>query len=310
MPLPSTGIGQAFKPKSFAQSILPDLESRRQGLKITASFLLRFFGLSFSIGVISFLLGETADRNKASNRLKDTLTAALLRSAVLLGRSGMETNPEDEQTEVDLLLTVACYGESEDRKERQMGEEAFVKLMNRHGEVLNRYVGALVQKYSTFRFDHEEMYSKLGEKIWRNAAKFEPKSEDPSFIRGKFLKWASMIRSNLFNDEIKAIHVNLDYKDFEELLKILPEAESLGGQLCPAAQILSQALSEMPQREQDILRALAASNPLDGTPLRTSSEDLKELAEHLGVTIPSLTTMRKRAIERLKLAIQELEAAT
>lgn len=206
------------------------------------------------------------------------------------------------------MLAIACYGESEDQGERRTAEAAFVTLLNRHGDSLNAYVGSSINKYSTFRIDHEEMYSKLAEKIWRNAEQFDPESEDQTVIKSKFLAWASQIRNNLFNDEISAIRVDLDYKDFEEIRNLLPEIQPHSVGLSPAAKMLVEAIQTLSARDQDILRSLAMNTPLDGTQLKTRSEDLKLLAEHLGVAVPSLTTMRKRAIDRLKKSIEEFAA--
>ena len=215
---------------------------------------------------------------------------------------------EESQTELDLLLAITCYGESEDQGEQRTAEAAFVTLMNRHDDSLNSYIGASVKEYSTFRFDHEEMYSRLGEKIWRNAEQFDPDSEDPSVISPKFLAWASRIRNNLFNDAVSAVRIDLDFKDFDEIRDLLPKANPHSIELSPAAETLAEAIQTLSERDQDILRSLAVSAPLDGKQLKTKSEDLKFLAKHLGVTVPSLTTMRKRAIDRLKKAIEELAA--
>ena len=219
----------------------------------------------------------------------------------------METG--EIQTEEELLLAVACYGSSEDAKQRRQGEEAFVALMERHQAAVNRYVGASVKKYSTFRFNHEEMYFRVWEKIWKSAGSFEPKTDDPQLVQGRFLSWASKIREIVFNDAVSAIRVSLDFQDFQALQDLLPEeAEDLSAR-SPRVALLKRALSTLSDRDQDILRSLAESTPLDGTPLRTSSEDLRALADQLGVTVPSLTTMRKRAIERLKEAMEHLAAA-
>lgn len=219
----------------------------------------------------------------------------------------METG--EIQTEEELLLAAACYGSSEDAKQRREGGDAFVDLMERHQDAVNRYVGASVKKYPTFRFIHEEMYLRVWEKIWKSAGSFDPKTSDPMLVKGRFLSWASKIRENVFNDAVSAIRVSLDFKDFQALHDLLPEEEEDLSFRSPRVELLKRALSTLGDRDQDILRSLAENTPLDGTPLRTSSDDLRALADQLGVTVPSLTTMRKRAIERLKDAMEQLAAA-
>ena len=220
----------------------------------------------------------------------------------------MET--EVESTEEDLLLTIACYGGSESRQERQEGEAAFNSLIERHQKSLNEYVGASVRKYRTFNFDHEEMYFRIVEKIWRNAEHFKPGSNDSEVIRRKFLAWASSIRENLFNDAVAAIKINFDNRDFDEIIAILPEDLQRAEPLSEQAAILAKALATLSDRDQDILRSLAENVRFDGKELRSNPDDLKALADRLDVTVPSLTTMRKRSIERLKAAVESVAATT
>jgi RNA polymerase sigma factor (sigma-70 family) len=210
------------------------------------------------------------------------------------------------ETEHELLLAVACYSASDLPPERSEAEQAFMRLLERHQQTLNSYVGNGIKRYRTFRFEQLDLYNKLCLKIWLGAATFDPKSEDPKVIQDRFLGWANRILKNLINDEVRAVQSDLVYHDFDSLLALMPSLKEGREITLEDVTLACRALESLPERDQDILRALAEGTPLDGTQYRPDPESVQALAKRWDVTVPSLRTLRQRAIERFKQALESL----
>lgn len=219
----------------------------------------------------------------------------------------MNEDEDSPPNETELMLTIACLQGSTDADEERQAEEAFTELYRRHEESLRKIVAVQLRKYSTFRFEADEIFILLCQKIWRNAESYNPQDGQPLEVTKQFFGWCKTICTNIVIDLVRGIQIDLDYRDLQALEKTSPLAETVS--LSEKAQIAALALKNLSEADQDILRALAENVRFDGKNRRSNSDELKQLADSLNVTVASLRVKRQRAVQKFKTELEKIAAA-
>jgi len=209
------------------------------------------------------------------------------------------------KTEEELLLIIGCYRDSDSVEENAEAEVAFVELLTRHENTIWSIVDRGMRRYSTWNFDRGDLYFRVAEKIWRRAESFSPRrGSSLEAVMKQFLGWAGSILENEMKDDLREIRIDLDPRELEEISELLFQRG--GSSHSAKIDAVHEALTQLSQDDQDILRAMALAVPLDGRQMRTSNEDLKNLTARFGITPASLRQKRKRALAKLKRQLESL----
>lgn len=202
-----------------------------------------------------------------------------------------------------LLVFIGCGRESSSKDDQEEAERAFLELLDRHEAMLRRIVRYVLLDYQTWGFEPDEIYNRIVEKIWKKAEKFRPKNtENDEEIKKQFYGWARSMTKNEIADDLRGFKLDMDPRELEEISE--SSFVKLGDSHSARVRAVEAALEKLPQGDQEVLRALALSTPMDGGQLRTPSDEIKLLAARLGVTQASLRQKRKRALAKLKKALE------
>ncbi|MEI6221994.1 MAG: sigma-70 family RNA polymerase sigma factor [bacterium] len=167
----------------------------------------------------------------------------------------------------------------------QNNEEAFVELYDRYFPKLHAYVQYKIYTNST---ECEDITSEIMIKTSDNLDKFDPK-------KGHFAAWFFTLANNHIRDYLrkkKPTIVSLDDVEYhlsskENVQKELEEKEQ--------RKILSQALSKLPQQEQDII-ALKYGSEYNST----------EIANITGLSPENIRVIVFRTLQKIRKDLQKL----
>lgn len=203
--------------------------------------------------------------------------------------------------EEGLLFSIALA--SEPNAEPSVLSEGYVALetlMAKHEKFVYTATCKILSDKKNWGFDENDIYSRVLQKIWRSAESFnvqEGRTEEESFKT-----WVYQIAKNLVLDSIKAIKIDMDDREFEEIAQFMPREEQ-----SEDSEIITEirnVLESLPENYQEVLRALSIQAPLDDEEMRTNSEQLDELVQMLGITKANLRQRRRRAIKAFKMALE------
>lgn len=213
--------------------------------------------------------------------------------------------PETSPNALDLLTEIALLKESGGPADIKQAGKLFADLLTEYEGYLRRLASVLLPfDGSNYRLDIDDLYSDLVTKIWEKADKFNPKETTPSAIKKQFIGWAARILGNRVNDILASLKHDVIGTDSIEELGWDTFAED-HPEPSQRAKILAEILDEMDPNEAELLRWWAMATPLDGTQLRTDSEERNQFCRKLNVTPASLRKRKGRAFDALR---EEIEA--
>jgi RNA polymerase sigma factor (sigma-70 family) len=213
--------------------------------------------------------------------------------------------PETTPNALDILTEIALLKESGKPADLRQAGNLFAGLLTENQGYLRRLASVFLPfDGSNYRLDIDDLYSHLVTKIWEKADQFNPKETTPSAIKKQFIGWAVRILRNRVNDILASLQHDVIGTDSIEELGWDAFAEE-NPEPSQRARILAEILDEMDPNEAELLRWWAMATPLDGTQLRTNSEERNAICRKLNVTPASLRKRKERAFEALR---EEIEA--
>jgi len=204
--------------------------------------------------------------------------------------------------EEELLFTIALASENcAVSSVISDGDIALRKLMKKHDKFLYNAVDQILSNKRSWGFNRDDIYIRVWQKIWKSADSFQiqgARTEEASFKT-----WAYQIAKNLVSDAIRAIRIDIDDRELEEIAKYIP----VGAQSEDSKKVMavSRVLAKLPDNYQEVLRAFSQHKPLDKNKMRTSSVDLDDLVKILKISKANLRQRRRRAIKAFKEALAE-----
>lgn len=219
--------------------------------------------------------------------------------------STTSTALEEVPNALDMLTEIALLKDSQNQEERRRAETLFVELLRYYEPILRSMANKLLPfNGATRHFDTDDLYARLAEKIWLNAAKFNPEGSGTHDVHRQFLAWTFRILRNTVNTLLASLQLEglpieyIDESEYNELTANVPDPSK-------RAKILAEILEEMDPDDAEVIRWSVMFQPLDGSQMRTDPQEREELCRKLGVTPASLRKRRQRALKDLR---DELEA--
>ena len=207
----------------------------------------------------------------------------------------LTTQFHDEPDE-DLLVYIRLEGDE--------GREAWAEFYQRHADFIFR---ALRRSWGSV-LDEGEIEDAMQETFLRahrysSSYRAGVEDDDTDLGRRQVRAWLGRIAQNIVHDRVArpwTEHDPFEEQDFE------PLQQSNEINVTPLLTALAQALSELPEREQDVLRTTMLFWKPGEAHQRLPNDESKALARRWNTTPTTIRAVRSRAIRKLKTRVEQL----